>query len=93
MSTLYPVRFLKTYAPNQGATYTVGEQAAFALDGAVRLVGEGIAEFSNPADLTANQTAVTAATPMGLVPVDTFLDPTTTNDNGDPLVTLRRRRA
>ena len=85
--------FVKDYRPNTGPAYIAGEGAAFPLAFAIKLVGQGFAEFTNPDDLAANQAAVTAATPMGLVPVDTFLDPTTTNDNGDPLVTLRRRRA
>jgi hypothetical protein len=89
MSTLYVVQFLKSYAPNQGAAYAVGEQAAFALADAVRLVGEGVAEFSDPSDLTANQSAVTAATPTPLIAVDTFIQ--TTNDGSDPQVVLQRR--
>jgi hypothetical protein len=89
MSTLYPVRFLKTYAPNQGATYAAGEGAAFALGDAVRLVGQGIAEFLNADDLTANQAAVTAATPTPLVGCETYIQ--VHNDGTDPNVVVRRR--
>jgi hypothetical protein len=66
-----------------------GEGAAFSLDFAMKLVGQGFAAFTNPDDLTANQAAVTAATPTPLVGCDTFIQ--TTNDGSDPEVVLRRR--
>jgi hypothetical protein len=86
---LYSVTFIKDYRPNTGAAYIAGEGAAFPLYFAVKLVGQGFANFTNPDDLTANQAAVTAGTPTPLIGVDTFVQ--TTNDGSDPAVVLRRR--
>lgn len=87
--TLYSLTFIKDHRPNTGPAYIAGEAAAFALATAVKLVGEGFAVFTNPSDLTANQAAVTAATPTPLVAVDTFIQ--INADGSDPAVTLRRR--
>jgi hypothetical protein len=70
-------------------SYIPGEGAAFPLEDAIKLVGRGFADFTDPSDLAANLDAVTAATPTPLVACDTFIQ--TTNDGTDPLVKLRRR--
>ena len=86
---LYSVTFIKDYRPNTGAAYIAGEGAAFPLAFAIKLVGQGFAAFTNPDDLTANQAAVTAATPTPLVGVDTYIQ--IHNDGSDPDVVVRRR--
>jgi hypothetical protein len=85
---LHNLTFRKDWRPNTGPAYVAGEGAAFELDQAVQLVGQGIAAFTNPDDLTANQAAVTSATPTSPVGVNTFLQPAT--DGSDPVVVLRR---
>lgn len=86
---LCSVTFIKDYRPNTGAAYMAGEGAAFPPAFAIKLVGQRFATFTDPDDLTANQAAVTAATPTPLIGVDTFVQ--TTNDGSDPQVVLRRR--
>jgi hypothetical protein len=70
-------------------SYNPGDGAAFTLDKAIQLVGQGLADFSDPSDLAANQVAVTAATPTPLVACDTFVQ--TAADGSDPTVVVRRR--
>jgi len=83
------VTFKKDYRPNTGAAYMAGEGAAFPLAQAIKLVGQGYADFTNPDDAAANQAAVIAATPTPMVGVDAFLQ--LTSDGSDPALVMRRR--